>query len=82
MFLMHSGFEWIFSGLIIFIGLMVFLIKLSRGHILDCIVGIAVWIFVYSIHGMSTQGIMSATFAALMFDMIGMRLLKLSMKGH
>jgi len=78
MFLLHSGFEWIFSGLIVFIGLMVFLIKLVRGHIFDCIIGIAIWIFVYTIHGMSTQGIMSATFAALMFDLIGMNLLRLA----
>lgn len=78
MFLLHSGFEWIFSGLIVFVGLMVFLIKLTKGHLLDCAVGIAVWIFVYSIHGMSTQGIMSATFAALLFDAVGMRILRLT----
>ncbi len=74
----HGSFEWLFSGLIVFIGLMVFLVKLNRGHIFDCMVGVAVWFFVYSIHGMSTTGIMSATFAALLFDLVGMRLLRLT----
>lgn len=72
----HASFEWLFSGAIVFLGLMVFLIKLNRGHILDCVVGACVWIFVYKIHGMSTTGIMSATFAALLFDLIGMRILR------
>ena len=74
----HASFEWVFSGLIVFIGLMVFLVKLTRGHIDDCVVGAIVWYFVYSIHGMSTTGIMSATFAALLFDLVGMRLLRLT----
>jgi hypothetical protein len=78
MFLLHSGFEWIFSGLVVFVGLMVFFIKLSRGKIMECASGLAVWWFVYSIHGMSTQGIMSATFAALLFDLVGWSILKLA----
>lgn len=78
MFLLHSGFEWVFSGFIVFIGLMIFLFKLRKGRMLDVIVGGTVWFFVYSIHGMSTTGIMSATFAALLFDLIGMRILRRS----
>ena len=74
----HASFEWVFSGLIVFIGLMVFLVKLNRGHIIDCVIGLCVWAFVYKIHGMSTTGIMSATFAALLFDLVGMRLLRLT----
>jgi hypothetical protein len=34
MFIGHSGFEWIFSGLIVFVGLMVMLIKISRSRYL------------------------------------------------
>ena len=76
MFIGHAGFEWMLSGAIVFLGLMVFLIKFARGHVLDCIVGVCVWYFVYSLHGMSTQGIMSATFAALLFDLVGMRIIR------
>ena len=76
MFLAHAGFEWVISGLIVFTGLMVFLAKLSRGYILDCILGIAVWVFVYRIHSGSTTGIMTATFAALLFDLVGLRILR------
>ena len=71
----HANFEWFFSGLIIFIGLMVFLGKLARGHIFSTLCSAAVWYFVYTLHGMSTQGIMSATFAAQLFDANGMPIL-------
>lgn len=76
MFLAHAGFEWIISGFIVFFGLMVFLAKLSRGYILDCILGAIVWFFVYRIHSGSTVGIMTATFAALLFDLVGLRILR------
>lgn len=80
--LFHSSMEWIFSGAIIFIGIMVFLGKIARGHIFSTVCSVAVWIFVYKLHGMSTAGIMSATFAALLFDAFGIPILKFFSKGR
>ena len=71
--LIHGSFEWLIAGGIVFIGLMVFMIKIASA---------CVWYFVYMMHRGSTQGIMSATFAALLFDMFGLPLLKLFAKRH
>ena len=73
----HASFEWLFSGAIIFVGLIVFFAKISRGHYFSTFCSACVWYFVYQMHGGSTQGVMSATWAALLFDAIGMPLLKL-----
>lgn len=70
--LLHSNADWIFAGLIVCIGIVVMLIKIVRGQIISAILGMAVWIFVFSLHKGSTQGIMTATFAALLFDVIGL----------
>lgn len=77
MFIFHSDFMWILGGVIVFVGLMVFLAKIARGHIGSVIVSAIVWYFVYKIHGGTGQGIMTATLAALLFDMVGLPLLRL-----
>ena len=74
--LFHGSFEWIMAGGIVFIGLMAFIIKFQRGHYLSCAISAAIWVFVFSMHKGSTAGIMTATFAALLFDIFGMPLLK------
>jgi hypothetical protein len=74
--LFHGDFAWVLGGLVVFIGLMVFLIRLSRGHILSSILSMTVWYVVYSLHSGSNTGIMTATLAALLFDMIGIPMLK------
>lgn len=75
--LFHGDFAWLLGGLIVFLGLMVFLVKLVRGHVLSVVLSVIVWIFVYKIHGGTNSGIMTATVAALMFDVFGLPLLKL-----
>lgn len=58
------------------LGLIVFLGKLVKGEFVSFILGGLVWAFVYKIHGsVSTTSIMSATFAALLFDLVGLRIL-------
>lgn len=79
-FLAHGDFAWILGGLVVFVGLMIFLIKLARGHILSTMLSALVWFFVYSLHRGSNTGIMTATLAALLFDLIGYPLLRLFMK--
>jgi hypothetical protein len=81
MFLAHGNVEWIVAGFVVFIGLMVFLIKLARGKFFDLMVGVPIWYFVYTLHAGSTAGIMTATLAALLFDLFGMPLLRLFRKG-
>ncbi len=75
--LLHGSFEWVIAGAVVVLGLVVFGIKLVRGHILACIIGAAVWFFVFSLHRGSTTGIMTATFAALLFDLVGLWIIKL-----
>lgn len=76
----HGDMTWLMSGAVVFIGLMVFLIKLVRGRIISVIASAIVWVFVYKIHSGSTAGIMTATLAALLFDVFGMPLLKVFMR--
>jgi hypothetical protein len=78
--LFHGDFAWLLGGLVVFVGLMVFLIKLARGHILSVILSLIVWVFVYKLHAGSASGIMTATMAALLFDMFGLPLLRLFRK--
>jgi hypothetical protein len=78
--LFHGDFAWLLGGLVVFVGLMVFLIKLARGHILSVLFSLIVWVFVYKLHGGSASGIMTATMAALLFDMFGLPLLRLFRK--
>lgn len=73
----HADFGWVLSGGIVFIGLMFFLIKLIQGNILSVMLSSFVWMFVFYIHSGSTQGIMTATWAALLFDIFGLPLLRL-----
>ena len=77
MFLAHGDFAWVLGGVVVFAGLMIFLAKIVRGKFLDVIIGGVVWFFVYAIHGGTGAGIMTATLAALLFDLMGMPLLKL-----
>lgn len=75
--ILHSSMEWVMAGVVVFTGLMVFGIHIIRGHILSVILGAVVWFFVYSLHKGSTAGIMTATLAALLFDLFGLPILKL-----
>lgn len=72
----HMDMGWIMGGIVVFAGLMIFMIKLVRGHILSSALSVAVWIFVYKIHSGTNTGIMTATLAALLFDMLGLPLLR------
>lgn len=81
MFLAHGNVEWIVGGLVVFVGLIVFLAKIARGKFFDVLVAVGIWNFVYMIHSGSNAGIMTATFAALLFDMLGMPILRLLRKG-
>lgn len=75
--LFHGSFEWLMAGGVAFIGVMVLLIKLMRGHILAAVASVLFWMFVFSMHsGAGVHGVMTATFAALLFDTIGIPLLK------
>jgi hypothetical protein len=74
--LAHGNVEWIVGGLVVFIGLMVLLVKIARGKILSAVMGLSVWYLVFSIHNMSTAGIMTATVAALLFDLFGIPMLR------
>jgi hypothetical protein len=78
--LFHGDFAWIIGGFVAFLGIMVFLIKIARGHIFSFIVGALVWWFVYSLHSGSNSGIMTATLAALLFDLVGIPILKLAFR--
>lgn len=75
--LFHGDFAWLLGGIVVFIGLITFLAKVARGHILGVILSLIVWVFVYKIHGGTGTGIMTATVAALLFDLLGLPLLKL-----
>lgn len=79
-FLAHSDFAWVLGGVVVFIGLMVFLIKLVRGHVTSTVLSAIVWFFVYSLHKGSNVGIMTATLAALLFDLIGLPIIKLFLR--
>jgi hypothetical protein len=79
-FLAHGDFAWILGGFVVFFGLMVFLIKIARGHIVSTVLSLIVWLFVYKLHGGSNTGIMTATLAALLFDLIGLPIIKLFMR--
>ena len=74
--LFHGDFAWLLAGIVIFVGLVVFLIKLVRGHIGSTLASLCVWVFVFSLHGGTGTGIMSATVAALLFDMMGIPIIK------
>jgi hypothetical protein len=76
-FLAHGDFAWVLGGLVVFTGLMVLFIKIARGRILSTVLSCIVWYFVYKLHGGSNTGIMTATLAALLFDLIGLPILKL-----
>lgn len=79
--LIHTNADWLIAGTVVFIGIVVFVIKLLRGHVFSTICSLVVWVFVFSLHKGSTTGIMTATFAALLFDMIGMPLISLFTKS-
>ena len=75
--LFHGDFAWLLGGMVAFVGIMVFGIKLVRGNVLGVVAGGAVWYFVYTMHAGSNAGIMTATVAALLFDLIGLPILRL-----
>jgi hypothetical protein len=78
--LFHGDFAWLLGGMIAFAGIMVFMWRVSRGHIGGVLMSAAVWYFVFSIHKGSNSGIMTATVAALLFDLIGWPLVKLFLR--
>lgn len=75
--LLHSNMDWLFAGTIVVIGLIVMIIKIMRGHIFTAAAGLTVWVFVFWLHKGSTTGIMTATFAALLFDTVGIFIISL-----
>lgn len=81
MFLAHGNVEWIVAGFVVFLGIMVFLFKVVRLKLVDLMFAVPIWYFVYNLHSGSTAGIMTATLAALLFDVFGMPLLRLLRKG-
>lgn len=80
LFLFHGDFAWLLGGVVVFAGLMVLLLKVVRGHALSVVLSVIVWIFVYKLHGGTGSGIMTATVAALLFDLLGLPLLRLFMR--
>lgn len=76
--LAHADFGWIIAGVVAFVGIMFFITKIVRGELLSAMLSGAVWFFVFSMHSGSTQGIMTATFAALLFDMVGLPIINLA----
>jgi hypothetical protein len=70
--LAHADFGWVVAGFIAFVGIIFFITKIVRGQIISATLSAFIWFFVYSMHSGSTQGIMTATFAALLFDMVGL----------
>ena len=79
-FLAHGDFAWVLGGIVVFVGLMVFAIRLASGKILGTALSLIVWFFVYSLHRGSNVGIMTATLAALLFDLIGLPILRMYLK--
>ncbi len=79
-FLAHGDFAWVLGGVVVFVGLMVFAIRLASGKILGTALSLIVWFFVYSLHRGSNVGIMTATLAALLFDLIGLPILRMYLK--
>lgn len=80
--LLHGSMDWIMAGAVVCLGLIVFLSKIPRGEFISLIIGACIWIFVYKIHGgISTTSIMTATFAALLFDLVGLPILKMFCGG-
>jgi len=73
--LFHGSADWLMAGGIAALGLIVFGVQLMRGHVGHVAISVAVWIFLYSLHKGSTAGIMTATFGALLMDVIGIRLI-------
>lgn len=80
--LAHASVEWIIAGGVVFIGLMAVVIRsplliailTSTPHLAS---SLFVWVLVYSLHGGDAAvGIMTATFAALLFDLIGVPIVK------
>lgn len=75
--LFHGDFAWLLAGVIAFIGVVVFLAKLLFSKLGSLLATVVVWIFVYTLHGGTATGVMTATVAALLFDVLGIPLLKL-----
>ena len=78
--LAHASMDWLMAGSIVFIGIMVFLWHLQKGRWFRVACSAAVWFFVFSMHKGSTTGIMTATLAALLFDLFGLPILRLGRK--
>lgn len=79
--LLHADFGWVIAGLVVFVGIIVFIHNIMAGKMLRTMCSSLVWFFVFTIHSGSTQGIMTATFAALLFDTIGYPLLGALLRG-
>ena len=79
-FLAHGDTTWLLAGIVGFFGLMIFLWRLKRGKLGSVVLSLCVWVFAYKIHGGSTNGVMTATVIALLFDLIGIPVLKMAMR--
>lgn len=73
MFIGHSSFGWMLAGIVVVIGIVATSMHFITGKTKNLVISILVWIFVFKLHGgKSTEGIMTATFATVLFDLIGL----------
>jgi hypothetical protein len=77
LFLAHGNVEWMMAGVVVFVGIMVFVFHIARGHIMHVMTSACVWVFVFTIHGGTITGSMTATLAALLWDVFGLPLFRL-----
>ena len=76
MTLLHGSMEWMIAGGLAAIGLVIFGIKVINFNLKTIIVSTVVWYVTYKLHGNDTAvGAMTATFAVLLFDLIGLPIL-------
>lgn len=74
--LAHGNVEWMMGGVVAFLGIMFFMVKIARGKLASAFFSALVWVFVFSLHKGSYAGIMTATLAALLFDIFGLPFMK------
>ena len=77
-FLFHGSFSWLLAGIIVAVGAFIFVVKAKFGRPEDTMMSIGFWIFIFWLHkGDATAGVMTATVAALLADLIFIPLLRL-----
>ena len=60
----------IIYGVVIFIGLLIMIIKLRTGHWISLIIDIAIFTFVFKLHGGTMSGAFAATIAAMLSGLV------------